>query len=268
MVELLRGRPRRYADELDYHILKILGEHKAAVGSGTLQIELRRRGFHLSAPTVGRRLREFEVEGYLTKVGVRGRALTETGRTHLAELGRRLTLQSSSEALHHLVESGRKDEILDLLEARRIIEREIIRQVVQRADERDLQRLEQILHEQEQQVARGELGIAEDVQFHDALAEIGGNKVLRSLLAVLRGQGQYTYIITYIRKRVGGRLAVDHVEIIEAVRQRDVERAQRAVDDHLRKLMRDVERYWRRAVRSTDRERREDGGGSPDADRR
>jgi len=256
MVELLPGRPRRYTDDLDYHILKILGEREAPVGSGTLQIELRRRGFRLSAPTVGRKLREMEVDGHLVKVGVQGRALTDTGRVHLAELGRRVMLQTSSETLHRLVESGGKDEILDLLEARRIIEREIIRLAVQRAGERDLQRLAQILRKQEQQVARGELGVAEDVEFHDALAEIGANKVLRSLLAVLRQQGQYTYVITYIRARVGGRLAVDHVEILEALRGRDLARAQRAVDDHLRKLMRDVERYWRQAVRSTGRERR------------
>jgi GntR family transcriptional regulator, transcriptional repressor for pyruvate dehydrogenase complex len=256
MVELVRGRPRRYADDLDYNILKILGERKAPVGSGTLQIELRRRGFRLSAPTVGRKLRELEVEGLLAKIGVQGRTLTNAGRAHLVDLGRRVMLQSSSDALHYLVASGGKDEILDLLEARRIIEREIIRLAVQRAGDRDLQRLEQILHKQERQVARGELGVAEDVEFHDALAEIGGNKVLRSLLAVLRQQGQYTYVITFIRTRVGGRLAVDHVEILEAMRGRELARAQRAVDDHLRKLMRDVERYWRQAVRSTGRERR------------
>jgi GntR family L-lactate dehydrogenase operon transcriptional regulator len=251
MVELLRGRPRRYADDLDYHILKILGERGGPVGSGTLQIELRRRGFRLSAPTVGRKLRELEVEGHVAKIGVQGRRLTDPGRAHLADLGRRVILQSSSEALHNLVDSGRKDEILDLLEARRIIEREIIRLAVQRADERDLQRLQQILRKQERQVARGQLGVAEDVEFHDALAEIGGNKVLRQLLSVLRQQGPYTYVITYIRSRVGGRLTVDHVEILAAVRGRDVGRAQRAVDDHLRRLMRDVERYWRHAVRST-----------------
>lgn len=255
-VPLLRGRPRRYADDLDFHVLRILADHQRALGSGTLQIELRRQGFVLSAPTVGRKLRELEVEGHLVKVGAQGRRLTESGRAHLTELGREVILKNSSEALRHIVERGGKGEILDLLEARRIIEREIIRLAVQRARERDIQHLEEILHKQEQHVARGGLGVAEDVQFHDALAEIGGNKVLRSLLAVLRQQGQYTYVITYIRTRVGGRLTVDHVEILEALRRRDLPRAQRAVDDHLRKLMRDVERYWRQAVRSGRRGRR------------
>jgi GntR family transcriptional repressor for pyruvate dehydrogenase complex len=255
VVEFLpRGRPRRYADTLDYQILRTIAERNAPVGSGTLEIELRRRGFVLSAPTVGRKLRQLEVEGYLIKVGVRGRALTDGGRVHLVELERQVTLQNSSEALHNLVERGGKDEILELLEARRILEREIIRLAVQRASERDVERLEHILHEQEERVARGELAVAEDVQFHDALAAIGGNRVLRSLLGVLRQQGQYTYIITYIRSRVGGHLAVDHVAILDALRRRDPLRAQQAVDDHLRKLMRDVERYWRQAVRSSGRE--------------
>ena len=247
---LPRGRPRRYAEALDYQILRAIAEREGAVGSGTLEIDLRARGFLVSAPTVGRKLRQMEVEGYLVKVGVQGRALTERGRTHLVELERQVILQNSSQALHHLVERGGKDEILELLGARRILEREIIRLAVQRASDRDIDRLARILHEQEQHVARGELGIAEDLQFHDALAEIGGNRVLRSLLAVLRQQGQYTYVITYIRRHVGGRLAVDHVQIVEALRRRDAARAQAAVDEHLRKLMRDVERYWRHAVRS------------------
>ena len=250
---LLRGRPRRYADILDYQILRTIAERDGPVGSGTLEIELRQRGFILSAPTVGRKLRQLEVEGYLAKVGVQGRALTERGRVHLVELERQVTLQSSSQALHDLVERGGKDEILELLEARRILEREIIRLAVQRASEHDVERLERILHEQEQHVARGELGVAEDVQFHDALAAIGGNRVLRSLLGVLRQHGQHTYIITYIRSRVGGHLAVDHVAILDALRRRDPLRAQQAVDDHLRRLMRDVERYWRQALRSSGR---------------
>ena len=251
---LLRGRPRRYADALDYQMLRMIAERDGPVGSGTLEIELRAHGFVLSAPTVGRKLRQFEVEGYLVKVGVQGRALTERGRTHLVELERQVILQNSSQALHDLVERGGKEEILELLEARRILEREIIRLAVQHASDGDIERLERILHEQEQRVARGELAVAEDVQFHDVLAEIGGNRVLRSLLGVLRQQGQYTYVITHIRSRVGGRLAVDHVGILDALRRRDPARAQQAVDDHLRKLMRDVERYWRQAVRSSTRD--------------
>ena len=258
---LLRGRPRRYADALDYQMLRMIAERDGPVGSGTLEIELRAHGFVLSAPTVGRKLRQFEVEGYLVKVGVQGRALTERGRMHLVELERQVILQNSSQALHDLVERGGKEEILELLEARRILEREIIRLAVQHASDRDIERLERILHEQEQRVARGELAVAEDVQFHDVLAEIGGNRVLRSLLGVLRQQGQYTYVITHIRSRVGGRLAVDHVEILDALRRRDPARAQQAVDDHLRKLMRDVERYWRQAVRSSPRDESAAVGG-------
>jgi len=250
---LSRGRPRRYTDVLECEILRILAEHDGPVGSGTLQIALRRRGLRLSAPTVGRKLRELEVDGAVVKVGVRGRVLTPAGRDRFTELERELRLASSSEALNQLITRGSKQEILELLEARRILEREIIRLAVRHATPKDVERLQRILHSQEERVARGELAVAEDVRFHDALAGIGGNRVLRSLLSVLRHQGQYSYIITYIRRRVGGQLAVDHVEILNALRARDVHRAQRAVDDHLRRLMRDVERYWQVARVATRR---------------
>ncbi|HEV8353686.1 MAG TPA: FCD domain-containing protein [bacterium] len=247
------GRPRRYTQMLDYEILKLLSDRGKPVGSGTLEIELRKRGFRISAPTVGRKLRELEVAGYLTKVSVEGRTLSEAGQMRLEELERQVNLQMSSEALHRLVADGSKKEILDLLEARRIIEREIIRLAVHKATERDIKGLERILQRQEDRVAHGELAVAEDVRFHDALAEISGNRVLRKMLDILRHQGHYTYIITYIRTRVGGRLAVDHRKILEGIVAHDEVRAQHAVDDHLRKLMLDIERYWRHALRRTSR---------------
>jgi GntR family L-lactate dehydrogenase operon transcriptional regulator len=250
--QLARGRPRRYSQMLDYEILKVLSEHEEPVGSGTLEIELRKRGFHVSAPTVGRKLRELEVERYLVKVSVLGRKLSETGRTRLRDLEREVSFQNSSEALQQLIASGSKEEILGLLEARRIIEREIIRLVVRKAVDRDLDKIELLLERQEDRVGRGELAVAEDVRFHDMLAEIAGNPVLRWLLSILRQEGKYSFVVAYIRTRVGGRLAVDHREILRAIRARDGMRAQHAVDAHLRKLMRDVENYWRQAVRGTE----------------
>jgi GntR family L-lactate dehydrogenase operon transcriptional regulator len=250
---LPRGRPRRYDEVVDYEILSIMSELQDPVGSGTLEIELRKRGYHLSAPTVGRKLRELEVSGCLAKVSVQGRTLTEAGRIYLRELERDVNLQYSSQALHRLITQGGKEEILELLEARRILEREIISLAARNATESDLERIEDIVRQQKARVAAGGLAVEEDVQFHDAIAEIGGNKVLRSLLSILRQQGRYSFIIPYIRRRVGGHLAVDHLEILEAIRRRDEERARRAVDSHLRKLMHDVERYWRQAVRQEQR---------------
>jgi GntR family transcriptional repressor for pyruvate dehydrogenase complex len=245
---LPRGRPRQYSRVLSYEILSIMSELPNPMGSGTLEIELRKRGYHLSAPTIGRKLREIEVSGYLAKVGVQGRTLTEAGRIHLRELEREVNLQCSSEALHRLIAHGNREEILDLLEARRILEREIIRLAVRKATDSDLARIEDIIRQQEDRVAAGGLAVKEDVQFHDAIAEIGGSKVLRLLLSILRHQGQYSFIISYIRSRVGGRLVVDHREILEAMRRREVDRAQRAIDSHLQGLIRDVERYWRPAT--------------------
>jgi GntR family transcriptional repressor for pyruvate dehydrogenase complex len=249
MDRLPRGRPRRYSQVLDYEIMRAISEMQGPVGSGTLEIKLRRRGYHVSAATVGRKLRELEVSGYLLKITVRGRALTDAGREYVKELEREVNLQYSSEALHRLLTQGSEQEILDLLEARRILEREIIELALRRATDRDIARIEQIVVRQQERVAAGELAVEEDMEFHDAIAEIGGNTVLRSLLAILRRQGQYAVLVPYIRRRVGGRLAVDHLEILEAMRQRDVTRAQAAVDEHMRKLMRDVDRYWRRATR-------------------
>lgn len=253
--QLPLGRPRRYLELLDYEILRYLAEHSQAVGSGTLQIELRRRGYDVSAPTIGRKLRELEVDGHLNKVSVRGRTLTESGKLRLTELSHELSLTNSSNELNRLITEGTKVDILQLLEARRLLKREIIRLAVANATAKDLEHLARILQLQQEQVARGELGVAEDMRFHDTVAELGGNRVLRSMLSILRHEGRFTYIIASIRQRVGGPLAVDHVEILNAMKSRNVGRAQRAVDHHLRRLMHDVERYWQKAMTGRRRSR-------------
>ena len=61
-------------------ILQLIAESEAPIGQSTLGLILRRQGFTISVPTIGRRLQELEFEGLLRKVGVGGRVITTRGR--------------------------------------------------------------------------------------------------------------------------------------------------------------------------------------------
>jgi len=51
-------------------------------------------------------------------------------------------------------------------------------------------------------------------------------------------------VIAAIRAKVGGRLVVDHEAIISAIQGRKPDQARRAMEQHLNKLISDVDRYW------------------------
>jgi DNA-binding FadR family transcriptional regulator len=228
---------------LDLAILQVLAKSSVPAGSGTLSLALRQAGFTISAPTIGRRLREMEMRRLLKKSGVDGRVLTTTGRRKLRQLEEEASLEGHGRALIYLVRSRETQHILDLLGARRLIEREAAALAATRASRTDIRRLAEIIARQQAEIKAGRLGIEADITFHEQLAQISGNAVLRSIVSLLRRNSHYNYLITMMRQKVGSRLIVDHTRVLDAIRKRDGRLAWEAMDDHLAALDADVKRY-------------------------
>lgn len=236
--------------DLDRAILRLVAEHEGPVGQGTLNLSLRRLGFDLSTPTVGRKLQALQFEGLLRKVGVDGRVITERGLNVLREWDAEARLRGSGEALLLTLQRGDKKHILDLLMARRIIEGETAALAAQHASLRAIRQMEEILNRQRAEVAAGRLGIDEDVQFHETIARVSGNEVLHSLVSLLRQHRRYNLLITSMRRVVGTQLVVEHGQILDAIKGRSPGRARDAMHEHLDRLTDDISSYWRRWMRS------------------
>lgn len=232
------------ADELTHRILRLVAENEAPVGAGSVYFSLQGNGRPISAPTIGRRLRDLEVRGLLRKVSVEGRTITPLGEQVLAELERERRLQAAGEAVLGALRLGRQEDVLHLLEARRPIEREAARLAAERATDPDLQALAQVLSQQESQIEQGYLGIEEDIRFHETVARASGNPFLEALVSLLRHHGQYSYTVTRIREAAGHRRAVDHRTVYEAIEAHEPERAAASMDCHLARLIAEVRDYW------------------------
>lgn len=237
-------------------ILQLIAESDGPIGQSTLGLTLRRQGFTISVPTIGRRLQEFEFEGLLRKVGVDGRIITKLGRRILEQWQAEARLRTSSDSLLDTLRRGDKKHVLDLISARRIIERETVALAAKHPSSGLIQRLEELLEHQSRSVAVGELGLREDVSFHREIARASGSEVLYSLVSLLRSHERYDLIIASMRSVVGTSLVEDHKAILDGIRSRDPQKAMEAMDAHLRKLMNDIDRYWRRYVGGDSRKRR------------
>src|SRR4030095_10674823 len=92
---------------------------------------------------------------------------------------------SGERLLKLLRRTGRKD-IIDQLNSRRVIEGEACALAAEHANPEQIERLEELVREAREMVARGEMGVKQDTDFHDLIAEASGNNVLAAIVAMLR----------------------------------------------------------------------------------
>jgi GntR family transcriptional repressor for pyruvate dehydrogenase complex len=124
--------------------------------------------------------------------------------------------------------------VVELLEVREFFEPQIALIAAQSATEDDIKHMESIVERMEAVVADGGTGVDENIEFHLALTKAVGNRVLL----------QIHQLLLYLSRdpvedffQVPGRLVRSlegHREILEAIKERNPQKAQRRMLEHLR----------------------------------
>ncbi|MBY0009669.1 FCD domain-containing protein [Paenibacillus typhae] len=230
--------------QLEYEFLRALGEAEAPLGASTLVHTLGKK-YELSQATIGRKLMEFDVEGYTVLEGRKGRVLTDKGLNRVAHLEKELQLKNAnSQLLQRLNDSG-ESALLDVLVARRALEREIASLAAQRATEDDIKLLEASISNQLDLLSRNIIPYEEDREFHTLLALAARNQVLLHAAQLVWQTGKDFMETAYIRRTVGSELVVDHRNILDAVIAGSAEQAEAAMVTHINQLIEDVKRYYK-----------------------
>jgi len=230
-----------------YQILSTMANRIDPVGAGTLSKELRLKEINLSEATVGRILSEMDEQGLTIKVGYQGRRLTDQGGIHLRNLKKEKNRHMQSRELLSLLQEKGHDNLLELLVARRAIERELARLAALNATDEEIAELSRITKLQEERYGQVGTSPEEDVKFHRYIAQAAKNKVLQAAMELIRENGQLSPVLEYIRTEVRSVIAIDHKQIIEAIVKRDPDAADQAMVRHIENLMADVEKYYHKA---------------------
>ena len=239
------------SQELTFAILQALHKNRRPMGSWSLYYLLQDRGHTISAPTIGRRLRDLERRKFVKSVTPEGRSITASGIRMLRKAVDDHQLRTSADEVLKLLKSNRRKDILDQLFVRRIIEGESARLAAENAPPKAIAKLEELVRRQKNSVQRGDLGVKEDVGFHESLAKASGNKFLAYTVHLLRSQEWMNYAIIAIRAKAGSSLGVDHEKIILAVKNRNPSRAQGEMHRHITKMIAEVEHYWEDVFRQS-----------------
>ncbi|HCP07962.1 MAG TPA: GntR family transcriptional regulator [Synergistaceae bacterium] len=235
-----------------FKALRIICQASEPMGAGSLARSMTERGDPVSMATAGRTLWELDEKGYVEKVSNKGRILSAKGREYLKKLeaeGKNNTL--AQELLEELYMRTPRD-LLDILVARRAIERETARLATLKATKEDLEQIRafaEILDGDRSQVPS--ISVI-DRLFHEAIASAGKNKVLLATLKLVRQDVNTQQIFTFIRQQEGSRLGGDHMPIFLAIAGRDPEDAEKAMLRHIDNIIRDVEHYCGGANPHTD----------------
>jgi len=237
------GLPLGTAVELEHAVLHLLQNNRGPLGSGTLMERLQDLGYGGSEPTVGRFLRTLDRRGLTARVSNRGRDLTEAGQRRLEQLCEADARRYYEHELLRTIRGTTIDEVMDVLVARRALERETARLAAERATPDEVARLEAAIEEQRETLATSGVAIDADVKFHSLLAQAGHNRVLAAAVELIRREKQITVLLDAILKRTTHKWVVGHEAILAAVKRRDPDEAERAMLEHLNTVIGDVRRY-------------------------
>jgi len=132
-------------------------------------------------------------------------------------------------------------ELKELYDLRRMVEIEALRQLVASGGLTDafIDELERCNLEIERNRDNGAVALAHDRRFHETLVDACGHKMLIELYGRLNTQA---HIIRYATWKFGPRAEInfrEHVAIVDALKARDIDAAERAIAAHLTSILRD-----------------------------
>jgi GntR family transcriptional regulator, transcriptional repressor for pyruvate dehydrogenase complex len=126
-------------------------------------------------------------------------------------------------------ESQRKE----LVEARRLLERELAMLAAQRATSAELQQIEMLLNRMSQSVKDPKVFMEADINFHLAIAQAAHNRPLLNGVQLIRNVMRQWIEQSLRAEGTAAEVLLQHEAIFRAIERRDSEGARQAMEQHL-----------------------------------
>lgn len=123
----------------------------------------------------------------------------------------------------------------DLLEARKIIEVDIIRLAAERIDDEEIRYLDKIIEQSEVKLIKGELPVEEDYLFHEKIALASKNNLLYKIWKPIVEYGK-TILEESLERTGRPEISIlEHKSILQALKERNIAEAEQQMKIHLEK---------------------------------
>ena len=149
----------------------------------------------------------------------------------------------------HVAQFTEKD-MEELYSLRSSLEELAVRILIENLDEKKIKKLETIIQSMQQTSQTGNLDqmISEDLRFHQTICELSGHRKLLGVWQTLESQLQVFLNIEKDFFETAYQYVATHDPIMEAIKKRNVETAEKAILEHLGLAMRIIrEGYWEKS---------------------
>ena len=217
---------------LEFPILHMMREAETPMGAGAIAEILERQGIVISEAGIGRALRSFRQRGMLERKGFQGHVITDKGIERLANLE---ATKRYGETLKKLMEKSpiHNYHVVDILTARRALEREAAYQAALKATPEDIAELEDIVRAQYSGMEKNENYADHSAAFHKTVIKMARSSILSNLydLIGLSVQWQDFFIGTF--KMYNQPVNVSHEKVLQAIKDHDPDKAALLMGKHL-----------------------------------
>ena len=193
----------------------------------------------IPSATIGRVLARLEKENKVEKVGNRGRRLTPSGEHYLHTATIHNTKMSVADKLISLMHDNTIERMYEVQLTRRLLEAHTVELAARNATPEDVQTLEDILFDYTYEVRHGNPHSETDAQLHLHIAKMSGNATIHQiLLLLLNTDSRYYGQLSALLQQTTGERIEQHRNIVDAIRDRNPERAVLAMTWHLDTILR------------------------------
>ena len=232
----------RNKNDVVYWILSFLNETDAPQGAGLLLEEIRQKDVNISEATIGRMLRTLRTQGLLERVSNLGHKITPPGREYLGKLQKERGLGATLRAVLSESEAGGVDNLVEVLIARRALEREAVIQATKNASEEELDELGGIIRTQYEMMERGEDYSVMSGNFHRAIIKMSHVPLLETMYNFIgmSTTWQSFFIGMFMMYDIPANL--EHEKVFKAMRERNAEKAGRIMSAHIDDVIRNAQK--------------------------
>ena len=225
----------------DYSILKLLEKHQKPTGASLIKRELKNLKINISEATIGRVLFNLDNMDFTLKDGYRGRVITDKGKLYLKNIQRQKDRKKKGELFLNVLDIQEIDELLEALEARKVIESQMAKFAAARSNiqtEKDFK----VIIESHEQVVKNLIEYEYNIPFHKYVANLAGNKILELMLQMVMDDTRFTPTLKKIEKNLGTKTIEEHKIIATAIIEKRPQDAEKAMADHIEALIEKVKK--------------------------
>lgn len=220
---------------LDFLIMELIRREDTIIGSLTLKIELNKLGIDVAIATIGRNLKMLDTKGWTKPVSNKGRMLTSEGRAALSAMRNRIEKSMLSNEIVNSLEINNFDDLLHVLEARLIVEKEAVRLAAANATEEDFQNMQEILDQHRLLLSKKLDDSRAGLDFHAMIVDAGKNRFLgaaQRLLTFEEHQIESQFESLSVRNHALEYIEV-HQQLLDYLKARDANAASVLMEDHI-----------------------------------